>query len=180
MLDPFLLALAAPPETGIWREEAPIDFRDPLKKICLVPVTERIMAGGRGFYTEAEIEADPSIIASARRNIMQNKLRKNLDNDFVSVRSNRTDTPCAAVFMSKGRETAFEALRIGRMQDFYTVFVTPDEVLFADKSRLKPANIRRVMSSIKNRVSSIFPEDAPILSMEVLEYDPGTGRYTEA
>lgn len=179
MLEPFLMTLPEAPDPEIWREDAPIDFKDMTKKICLVPMASRIQAGDRGFYTVAEIEADPSIIKSARNNTLRNRLRKNTDNDFISIRSNGTETPCAAAFLCSGRMNAFESLKIGRIQDYYVVFMTPDEVLFADKEKLRPANIRRILTSIRNRVVSMYKGDAPILSMEVLEYDTGTDRYEE-
>lgn len=179
MLEPFLLALPEAPAPDIWREEAPVSFKDMTKKIYLVPMSSRIQAGDRGMYAVSEIEADPSIVKSARNNTLRNRLRKNTDNDFISIRSNGTETPCAAAFLCSGRMNAFESLKIGRIQDYYVVFMTPDEVLFADKEKLKPANIRRILSSIRNRVVSMYRDDAPILSMEVLEYDTGTDRYEE-
>lgn len=179
MLEPFLMALPEAPDPSIWREEAPIDFKDMTRKIFLVPMSSRIQAGDRGMYTVAEVEEDPSVIKSARNNTLRNRLRKNTDNDFISIRSNGTDTPCAAAFLCNGRMNAFESLKIGRIQDYYVIFMTPDEVLFADKEKLRPANIRRILTSIRNRVMSMYRTDAPILSMEVLEYDTGTNRYEE-
>lgn len=179
MLEPFLLALPETPGPETWREEAPIDFKDMTKRIYLVPMSSRIQAGDREFYTVDEVKSDPSIVRSARNNTLRNKLRKNTDNDFVSIRSNGTETPCAAAFLCDGRTNAFDSLKIGRIQDYYAIFVSPDEVLFADKEKLRPANIRRILASIRNRVVSIYGDGAPILSMEVLEYDTGTDRYTE-
>lgn len=179
MLEPFLLALPETPGPDIWREDAPIDFKDMTRKLYLVPMSSRIQAGDRGMYTIDEIKDDPSVIRSSRHNTLRNRLRKNTDNDFISIRSNGTDTPCAAAFLCDGRMNAFESLKIGRIQDYYVIFVSPDEVLFADREKLRPSNIRRILASIKNRVVSMYRDDAPILSMEVLEYDTGTDRYTE-
>lgn len=179
MTEPFLLAMPGEPEDGIWRQPAPMEFRNPLSSVCLVIMTSRIIAGDRGMYTEAEIKADPQIVKSAADNTASNKLRMNTDNDFISIRSNKTRQPCAAAFLLPGRRRLFSNLRLDPSQ-YYFVFITQDEVLMAQKDKFKPSAIRKVTASMANKIRSLHPEGCPIVATEVFSYDPESDSYQEA
>ena len=177
MNEPYLLAVTALPDADVWHEKAPVDFKDPDRAVYLVPVTPRILSLERGMYTPEEVKADPELIKSAITNTRKNRLRRNVENDFVSLRSDNTQVPCVPMFLMDNRETVFKALAMDPM-DYYIVFITPDEVLMADRNKFKPSIIRRMVDSINNRITSLYPNDTPILCKEVFEYGPD-GRYRE-
>lgn len=178
MTEPFLYLIPGEPEAPAYSEKAPVDFKDAAGGFWLIPMTSRILSGDRELYSVSEIESNPGIMKAASVNTMKNMIRKNTDNDFISIRSNRTNMPCAALFMLKGREKAWKAAGIDPSA-YYIMFVTSDEVMFADKSKFKPAQIRKVMSNIRNKMTSLFPGASPMLSTSIFEYDGGSGRYIE-
>ncbi len=177
MNEPYLLAVATPPDDGIWHEKAPVDFKDPDRGIYLVPVTPRVLSQERAMYTEDEVKADPEFVKAAIVNTRKNRLRRNTDNDFISLRSDNTQIPCTSMFFMDNRETVFKALAVDPI-DYFIVFITSDEVLMADRIKFRPSNIRRMVDSIVNRISSLYPDDTPILCKEVFEYGPD-GHYKE-
>lgn len=178
MIEPFLFLMNGELEKPAYCEIAPVEFKNPNRVLSLVPVTSRILTLDRDFYTEEEIEADKTIWKSAYENTLKNQIRKNTDNDFISVRSNKTDVPCAAAFMLKGREKMFKALDIN-IENYYIIFITPDEVLFAEKAKYKPTQIRKVTANIKNKLNSLCPQNPPTLAVEVFEYDEENSKYVE-
>lgn len=178
MIEPFLYLISGEPEAPAYAEKAPVDFKDAAAGLWLIPMTSRILSGDRPLYSAEEIEKDPGIMRAASANTVKNQIRKNTDNDFVSIRSNRTEMPCAALFVSKGRDKAFKAAGIDPSA-YYAIFITADEIMFADKSKYKPAQIRKVIASIRNKMASLFPNASPVLSAAIFEYDGGSGRYVE-
>ncbi len=179
MTEPFLLAMPSEPEDGAWFERAPVEFRDPTRSICLVPMTTRIMASDRALYSEDEVRADPQFLKSARSNTAKNAIRRSDDGDYVSVRSSRTGMPCAAMFFLQGREKLFDAVKIDPDR-YYIVFITQDEVLFADRADFQLSNIRRTTKNISNKLRSLYPDGCPILATEVFCYDKAQRKYVEA
>lgn len=182
MIEPFLYLINRRLEDGIYSEKAPADFKDPDQGLYMIPMTSRVLAGDRGFYTEAEIAADKAIMDAARANTRKNQIRKNVDNDFISIRSSQTGMPCAVIFMLKSREKTFEKIGIDP-EKYYMMFITADEALFAEKAKYKPTQIRKILSNIKNKMNSTYPDASPVLSTAIFEYikDPGSGegRYAE-
>lgn len=180
MTEPFLLAMPGEPDDGAWYERAPVEFRDPVKSICLIPMTSRVMASDRGLFTDAEIAEDPQLLKAARSNTMKNNIRKNdADNDYVSVRSNRTGMPCAAMFFMPNREKLFEALKC-QPDRYYFIFITQDEVLLASREEFQLSNIKRTTRNIRNKLMSLYPEGCPVLATEVFAYDRDARKYIEA
>ena len=177
MTEPFIIPILGEPENAYF-DTAPIDFKNPVETISLIPMTSRILTGDRAFYTKDEIENNKNILKEAYDNTNKNPLRRNTDNDFISVRSNKTGVPCTALFMSKNRERTFKALDIN-INDFYIIFITMDEVMFAEKANYKPTQIKKIITNIKNKMSSLCPDGNPILSTKIFEYDAEVCRYIE-
>lgn len=181
MTEPFLLAMPGKPDGDAWSMRAPADFRDPTKCISLVPMTSRIMGADRELYTEAEIKSDPQFLRSAKSNTARNAIRVgDGDADWVSVRSNRTGVPCAAMFFLDGREKLFGAIHAENIEDYYIIFITQDEVLLARKADFPLSNIKRTVKNIRNKMQSLYPEGCPVLATEVFVYDKSARRYEEA
>lgn len=178
MVEPFMYIFEGELEAPEYSEPAPVEFKNPTRMLSLIPITSRILSLDRTPYTIEELEADKSILKSAYENTSKNKIRKNTDNDFISVRSAKTDVPCVAAFMLKSREKLFAVLDI-TIDDYYIIFITPDEVLFAEKAKFKPTQIKKVTSNIKNKMNSLFPDGSPILSTEVFVYDQENEKYIE-
>lgn len=179
MTEPFMYLIDGALEEPLYCEPAPVDFKNPLNRMSLVPMTSRIMSMDRGFYTSEEVRADGGILKSAYRNTLSNRVSRNTDNDFVSIRSDKTEMPCAAAFMLSSREKLFDALGIA-VDDYYVIFITSDEVMFAKKSDFKPTQIRKVTANIRNKLNSLFPDNSPVLRTEVFVYDRDERRYKEA
>ena len=57
------------------------------------------------------------------------------------------------------------------------MFITPDEILLADKSEYPLTTLKKTVRSIRNQLESKKP--GVLLSMEVLEYDAETDTYRE-
>lgn len=181
MTEPFLLAMPGEPDDGAWSMRAPVDFRDPTKCIALVPMTSRIMGSDRGLFTEEEIKADPQVLKSAKANTSRNPIRVgDADTDYVSIRSNKTGVPCAAMFFLEGREKLFKAVQAEDIENYYIIFITQDEVLLARKSDFPVSNIKRTVKNIRNKMQSLYPEGCPVLATEVFTYDKSIRRYVEA
>ena len=51
--------------------------------------------------------------------------------------------------------------------------------MFAEKSKYKPTQIKKVLASIKNKMNSLFPDASPVLSTAIFEYNPEVSRYIE-
>ena len=180
MTEPFLLAMPGAPDVeGAWHETAPVEFRDPAKSICLVPMTSRISAADRGLMTDEEIRADPAFLKSARANTSRNAVRRGTEGEYLSVRSNKTGMPATAMFFMAGREKLFDALGIDPGEHYF-IFITQDETLLARKSDLHLSNIRRTTRNIKNKLASLYPEGCPVLATEVFVYDKDARKYKEA
>ena len=79
--------------------------------------------------------------------------------------------------MLNSKHKLFAALNID-IDDYYIIFITPDEVLFADKSKFKPTQIKKVTTNIKNKMTAIC-SDSPILAAEVFIYDKDEDKYVE-
>lgn len=178
MIEPFLYVMNGTLEEPAYYEIAPVEFKNPMNSLTLVPITSRILSMDREFYTTDEIKADPNIMRMANENMIKNQIRKNTDNDFISIRSNKTDVPCAAVFLLPNREKMFKALGID-INDYYVIFITSDEVLFAEKAKFKPTQIRKLTANMKNKMTSLCPNGSPILCTEVFQYDQETSKYIE-
>ena len=178
MTEPFLYLISRELDPPFYCERAPVDTRDPSQGLWLVPMTSRILSNDRGFYTDDELETDKLILKSANANTLKNRICKSTDNEFLSVRSNKGEVPCAAMFMLKGRSKIFEAIKIDP-KDYYIIFITADEVMFAEKSKYKPTQIKKVLASIKNKMNSLFPDASPVLSTAIFEYNPEVSRYIE-
>ena len=179
MTEPFLYIINGTPDKPIYSETAPVQFKNPTKSLSLIPMTSRIMSMDRGFFTIDEINNDKSILKTAYENTAKNKIRKNTDNDFISVRSSKTEVPCAAAFMLRGKDKLFKALEIN-ISEYYIIFITPDEVLFAEKQKFKPTQIKKITANIKNKLKSLFTGDNdPVLAVEVFVYDETQNEYIE-
>lgn len=178
MVEPYLYVFDGMLDKPLYSELAPVEFKNPQKMLSLMPMTSRILTLGREPFTVDEIEKDSSILKQSYENTTKNKLRKNTDNDFISIRSNETEIPCAAGFLIPSRQKLFTALNID-INDYYIVFITPDEVLLADKQKFKPTQIRKVTANIKNKMNSLFTADSPILCTEVFIYDSEADKYVE-
>ena len=177
MTEPFMYIFNGELEKPIYSNPAPVEFKNPMKILSLMPITSRILSLDRQPFTTEEIENDPDILKMAYDNTSKNKIRKNTDNDFISVRSSKTDVPCTAAFMLNSKHKLFAALNID-IDDYYIIFITPDEVLFADKSKFKPTQIKKVTTNIKNKMTAIC-SDSPILAAEVFIYDKDEDKYVE-
>ena len=188
MTEPFMMPSVNTPPDGTYFVNTRVEFKDPAKKLILIPMDTRIMSGERTLYTKQECDADPSIWKTAIENTAQIGLRISPDNDLVSLRSvKKAGTPCAAVLLLPGKNRrarlmalVSEKLKQEHMppaQEHYFMFVTPDEILLADKSKLKPSVIRKAMRNIRNRLASTDP--GLLLSTEVLEYDTDEDVYRE-
>lgn len=178
MTEPFLYTLNNIPDDSAYYEIAPVQFKNPNKSLYLIPLTSKILASTRGFYTKEEIDENKSIIKSAYDNTAKNQLRKNTDNDFISIRSNKTDIPCAATFMTPNRHRLFKAIEID-ITDYYIIFITADEVLLAEKATIKPTQIRKVLNNIKNKMTSLFPQASPVLTTTIFVYNMEDDCYVE-
>ena len=178
MNEPFLYLIAQPLEPPYYCEKAPVEFRNPVMGLYVIPMTSRILSGDRDFFTEGEIRADKSILKAAGSNTAKSSIRKNVDNEFMSIRSNRSGIPCTAVFMLSNREKTFELLNIDP-DEYYMMPITPDEMMFAEKSKYKPAQIKKTLANIKNKMSSLFPDGSPVLTVSVFEYDKERHAYVE-
>lgn len=178
MIEPFLYTISGELEDPAYCEPTPVEFKNPNRVLTLVPVTSRILTLDRDFYSKEEIKADKMILKAARENTMKSQIRKNTDNDFISIRSNKTEIPCVAAFMLQNREKLFKALNI-EIDDYYVVFITPDEILFAEKAKYKPTQIRKVTANIRNKLNSLCQDNTPILATEVFEYDKEQSKYVE-
>ena len=188
MNEPFMLAVSGRPEESIWRYEAPVRFKNPDRAICLVPMDTPVMSGDRPMYTVPELESGSAVWKAAIDNTALVPLRMSTENDMVSIRSSKAaGTPCAAVLLlpgSKRRAKVMapvdEYLKKNGMPDIaghYFVFITQDEVLLADKAKIKPSILKKTIRSIKNQLESQDP--ALLLSTEVLEYDKDEDEYRE-
>ena len=177
MTEPFMIPILGEPENAYF-DKAPVDFKNPVETISLIPMTSRILAGDRPLYTADEVKNDSNILKYAYENTQKNQLRKNTDNDFISVRSNKTNIPCTALFMSKNREKTFVALGID-IKDYYIIFITMDEIMFAEKKNYKPSQIKKIITNIKNKMNSLCPDANPVLSTKIFEYDCEVNRYIE-
>ena len=182
MVEPFLYPIMATPGGNIYYEKTPTEFKNPRISMSLIPMNSRIIAGDRQFFTKDEIEADPILLRSAYENTIKNKLRISDKDKFISVRAaknNDKEIPCAACFMiTTVNEKLFKTLNID-IDDFYIIFITPDEVLFAPQ-KLKITEVRKEIQNIKNKMSSIFNDDAPILTTRIFIYDKERMMYFEA
>ena len=178
MTEPFLYLVGLKPDAPAYSEKAPADFKDPSQGLYMLPMTSRILAGDRGLYTEDEIKGDPNILKAASANTSKNQIRKNVDNDFISVRSNKTDMPCSVLFMLKGREKTLSMLGIDP-DKFYAIFITSDETMFAEKAKYKPTQIKKILRNIENKMNSMYPNASPVLSTGIFEYDKEAARYVE-
>lgn len=189
MMEPFMMASSATLDGRFWQVSAKLRFKDPDKRIILVPMTSEIMAGDRPMYTRAECEADDTIWKNAIDNTARIGLRISVENDLVSVRSSKSaDTPGTAALLLPGQKRRARILqsltdslhgkKLPGAAEHYFVFITPDEVLMADRSRFTPSVLRKMVRSIKNQLESSNP--GLLLSTEVMEYDPDKDVYREA
>lgn len=188
MIEPFMMAVSGIPDPGTYSCRTPIKFKDPSRAVSLVPVNSAILSGDRPFYTVAQAKADDTIWKSAIDNTAQIGLRASTDNDLVSIRSSRdAGTPGAAVLLLPGRvrrarlmQALSDSLRAkGKpaAQDCWFVFITPDEILLADKSEYPLTTLKKTIRSIRNQLESKNP--GVLLSAEVLEYDAENDTYRE-
>lgn len=178
MFEPFFIVINSEPENHIYFEHAPVEFKNPTKGLYLIPMTSRILALDRGLYTVEEVNENKAWLQTAMTNTIKNALRKNTDSDFISIRSNKSSMPCAAIFMINNPEKIFNSLSLN-IDDYYVIFITSDEVMFAEKSKYKPTQIKKIIMSIKNKMNSLCPDASPILATEIFEYDKEVNRYVE-
>ena len=188
MKEPFMMPSPDLPPEGTYFINTHIEFKTANRSIVLIPMNISIISGDRACYTVQECEADTSIWKSAVENTANIDVTVNTDGDFVSIRSARSeDTPCGALLLlpGKNRRTRLlrmisEKLRQKKMpdaQDHYFIFITPDEILLADKSKFKLTVVRKTIKNIRNRLTSTDP--GLLLSTEVLEYDADEDVYKE-
>lgn len=188
MKEPFMMPSSQTPTDGVYSVNTRIEFKDPARKIVLVPMDTQIMSGERQCYTTQECEANNAIWKSAIENTAQIEPIVNTDNDLVSIRSAKSSgTPCAALLLLPGKNRRARLLRVitdnlakkklPPAQDHYFIFITPDEILLADKAKFKPSVLRKTIRNIKNRLASTNP--GLLLSTEVLEYDADEDVYRE-
>lgn len=177
MTEPFMYIFEGELEKPEYSEPAPIEFKNPMRMLSLMPITSRILSLDRTPYTIDELKDNPDILKMAYENTSKNKIRKNTDNDFISVRSSKTEVPCTAAFMLNSKHKLFSALNID-IDDYYIIFISPDEVLFADKTKFKPTQIKKVTINIKNKMTTIC-NDSPVLATEVFVYDKDNDKYVE-
>jgi len=178
MIEPYLYVFDGMLDKPLYSELAPVEFKNPNRMLSLIPMTNRILTLNREPFTVDEIEANRTILQQAYENTTKNKLRKNTDNDFISIRSNETEVPCAAGFLIPTKSKLFTALNID-INNYYIIFITPDEVLLANKEKFKPTQIRKVTANIKNKMNSLFTADSPILCTEVFTYVAEEDKYVE-
>lgn len=188
MIEPFMMAVSGVPGSGTYSCKAPIRFKDPARAVSLVPVNSAILCGDKPFYTEAQAKADDTIWKSAIDNTARIGLRASTENDLVSIRSSLdAGTPGSAVLLLPGRvrrtrlmQALSESLKSkGKpaAQDCWFVFITPDEILLADKSEYPLTVLKKTIRSIRNQLDSKNP--GVLLSAEVLEYDAENDIYRE-
>lgn len=188
MLEPFMLAMSGKLDERIYSHKTPIRFKDPTRAINLIPVDSGILSGDKPLYTRSQVSADEAIWKSAVDNTARIGLRASVENDLISIRSAQSArTPGAAALLLPGRnrrnkifQTLSENLKAKgkpNVQDCLFVFITPDEILLADKSEFPLTTLKKTIRSIKNQLSSRNAES--LLSAEVLEYDPTDDIYRE-
>lgn len=188
MIEPFMMAVSGRPDPAVYTCRTPIKFKDPNRAISLIPVSSEILSGDRPFYTVEQAKADDTIWKSAIDNTAQIGLRASTENDLISIRSTAdAKTPGAAVLLLPGKNRRirlFQALAENLRskgkpapQDCWFVFITPDEILLADKSEYPLTTLKKTVRSIRNQLESKKP--GVLLSMEVLEYDAETDTYRE-
>lgn len=188
MLEPFMLAMSGKPDGHVYSHRTPIRFKDPARAISLIPIDSGILSGDKPLYTSAQVSADETIWKSAVDNTARISLRISVENDLVSIRSAQSArTPGAAALLLPGRnrrnkifQTLSENLKAkGKpvVQDCLFVFITPDEILLADRSEFPLTTLKKTVRSVKNRLSNRNAES--LLSAEVLEYDPTDDIYRE-
>lgn len=185
---PFMFATSADLPEGTYSYRAPIKFRDPARAVRLVPMDDQVMSGDRPFYTAGWVQQHQDFVKNAIDNTAQIGFRSNLEKDLVSIRSSKASgTPCAAALLLQGPKRRArlmgcltEMLRKDGMpdaRDHYFVFITPDEILMADREKMRPNVLRRVLKDIKNQLESSDP--GILLSTEVLEYDQDEDVFRE-
>lgn len=188
MNEPFMLAVSGRPEESIWHYEAPVRFKNPERAICLVPMDTPVMSGDREMYTAVELEKNSAVWKTAIDNTATVPLRMSIENDMVSIRSSKSaGTPCAAVLLLPGSKRRAKLLApvseylkkngMPPIQGHYFVFITQDEILLADKAKIKPSILKKTLRSIKNQLEAMNPD--LLLATEVLEYDQDEDEYRE-
>ena len=188
MTEPFMFATSAELPPGTYSYRAPVRFKDPEKAIRLILMDTPVMAGDREFYSADYVAENTDYAKAAIDNTAQIGFRLSRDRDVVSIRSSKASgIPCAAALLLQGPKrrarimaAITDMLKKNGMPDagsHYFVFVTPDEILMADKSKLRPGVLRKTLRNIKNRLESGDP--GILLSTEVLEYDPAEDVFQE-
>lgn len=177
-MEPYVTLINGQPKKPAYYQPAPLAFKDPHKIMSLIPVDESVLSGERDFYTVDEMKANETLLKSAYDNTARNMLRKFTDEEFLSVRSAKTGIPCAAAFMLSTKNMLFQALSLDISQ-YYIIFITYDEVMLAEKEKFKPAAIRKTVTNIRNKMSSVFKDASPVLCTEVFVYDKENDRYEE-
>ncbi len=183
-MEPYIALLIDKPERPIHSEKAPVEFKNPRRELSMIVMTDEIIRGYRSFYLEDEIKKNPSIWQNACSMSIRNKLKATEIEDYISIRSNGTQIPCAASFMMPKREKIFNAIQPAGgtkvdITDYYIIFVTHDEILIADKSKKKPSDIKKDVIDIRNKASYMYKEASPFLCAEVFTYDREKQLYIE-
>jgi len=179
MAEPYYFLTSIPIPEPYYSEIAPVEFKQPDKKLYMVPLTEAIKTSVRDFFTRDELAEDKTILKMTANNTMKNHLRINTDNDFISIRSAKTQIPCAVSFMMPNKKAVFKVLNIDNILDYYIIFITSDEIMLAEKDKFKPTQIKKTITNIKNKMATLCPTDTPILATEIFVYDAEADRYVE-
>ncbi|MCM1296337.1 MAG: hypothetical protein NC311_12430 [Muribaculaceae bacterium] len=189
MLEPFMLATSSLPDGDVWFHKANIEFHDPGRRICLLPMSTPVIACDRPFYTKDECEADNGRLwKAAVDNTANIPLRISVSDDLVSLRSAKSaGTPCAGVLLLPGGKRISRLMgsvdailknkKMPPAADHYFVFITPDEILLADKAKLKASVLKKTVKNIRNRLAE--ENKSLLLATEVLEYDAEDNVYHE-
>lgn len=161
-----------------YAEDCPLVFKDPKKSLKMIPINNDILLENRPLFTTDEINQDKSILKEAKNNTSMNRVRKFDDHDFISIRSADTDIPIGASFMLNIKEKLFQKLKL-EPTEYFIIFITPDEILLADKTKYNKTNIKKNISAIQNKLKSKYGAESPILLTEVFYYDKDSKTYIE-
>ena len=85
MTEPFMYIFNGELEKPIYSNPAPVEFKNPMKILSLMPITSRILSLDRQPFTTEEIENDPDILKMAYDNTSKNKIRKNLTKEVEDL-----------------------------------------------------------------------------------------------
>lgn len=188
MIEPFMIATSREPGKNLYALQAPIRFKSPDRHVWLVPMDSQVISGDRPLYTKDDARADEAFWKNAVDNTSRLQMRMSVKNDMVSIRSAKSaDTPGTAALLLPGKNRRARVFKnldamtvpkgLARAQDCYFIFITPDEALLADKSKLPPTTLKRMLRSIRNQLESTSP--GMLLAAEVLEYDADEDLYRE-